>query len=414
MARAFGPTQQASLTSPRPLAVPRLGRGLAAVGLVLSLCGAGCGPAEPDEVLENGDSNGNPKPMDPAMDPAMDPSKDPKDPPGPMPPQRPPLGAPLTPPMNSWTWIDFPDSVCDDGTTTGIGVNWNGSKKLLFFLMGGGACWNYLTCAVLNTSTHGPYGKAQFDRQQAGLAGSILDRSPENPFADYNLVYVPYCTGDVHSGDAEKTYEGLGQKKVMHHKGRPNLVAFLKRVTATLPDPEKVVLSGSSAGGFGAAASYDVVHSYFPTNRVYLIDDSGPVFIENGIPKNLRDAWYASWNLKATFGTLCPNCQNDLSDMINIMAKKYPGERLSLLSYTEDQVIRGFFGNQNAMTFKGNLYDLADRRLATQPNFKYYYVTGDSHTFLGSPGKTSAQGVKLWDFLAKQVSDDPAWASTRP
>ena len=50
----------------------------------------------------------------------------------------------------------------------------------------------------------------------------------------------------------------------MHHKGRPNLVAFLKRVTATLPDPEKVVLSGSSAGGFGAAASYDVVHSYFP------------------------------------------------------------------------------------------------------------------------------------------------------
>ncbi|MBL9007683.1 MAG: esterase [Myxococcales bacterium] len=359
-----------------------------------------CAPAEP--TGEDGLDGQNNPPMNP-MDP-MDPMK----------PPRPPLGMPLSVPADTWTWVDFPDSACDEGTTTGIGVNWNGSKNLLFFLMGGGACWDYLSCAVLNTSTHGPYGKAQFEAQRGGLADSILSRSPDNPFADYNMVFVPYCTGDVHAGDAVQTYEGLGKKKVVHHKGRPNLVAFLKRVAATLPEPEKVVLSGSSAGGFGAASSYDLVHSYFPENRVYLVDDSGPVFIETGIPKDLRDKWYASWNLKATFGPLCANCQSDLSDMINILATKYPTERMALLSYTEDKVIRGFFGAQQPQVFKNNLYDLADKRIAPRSRFKYYFVTGDSHTFLGSPGKTTAQGVRLLDWLKQQVTDDPTWTSTRP
>ncbi len=35
----------------------------------------------------------------------------------------PALGEPLMAPAKMWTWIDFPDSVCDDGSPTGIGVN---------------------------------------------------------------------------------------------------------------------------------------------------------------------------------------------------------------------------------------------------------------------------------------------------
>jgi hypothetical protein len=30
---------------------------------------------------------------------------------------------PITATAGSWTWIDFPDSTCDDGTPTGIGIN---------------------------------------------------------------------------------------------------------------------------------------------------------------------------------------------------------------------------------------------------------------------------------------------------
>src|SRR3990167_9013717 len=86
---------------------------------------------------------------------------------GPQPPgpstELPPIGDAITAPMNTWTWVDFPDAVCDDGSPTGIGVNLNGSSSLFVFLMGGGACWDYTPCALFNTSAHGPFGMNEFN-----------------------------------------------------------------------------------------------------------------------------------------------------------------------------------------------------------------------------------------------------------
>ena len=51
--------------------------------------------------------------------------------------------------------------MCDDGTPTGVGVYPTDSKNLIVFLMGGGACWDYTTCVLLNTSSHEPFGATQ-------------------------------------------------------------------------------------------------------------------------------------------------------------------------------------------------------------------------------------------------------------
>src|SRR5438128_1351071 len=76
----------------------------------------------------------------------------------------PPLGAPLAVPADQWTWVDFPDAFCDDGSATGLGVyNSSASSNLLVFLNGGGACWDYLTCYQLNAAAHGPIDKTRFD-----------------------------------------------------------------------------------------------------------------------------------------------------------------------------------------------------------------------------------------------------------
>src|SRR5689334_20606686 len=68
-----------------------------------------------------------------------------------------PPAKPIDAPKNKWTFVPIEGAVCDDGTPTGIGVYLTDNPNLLVFLMGGGACWNYSTCGVLNTSTHGPY-----------------------------------------------------------------------------------------------------------------------------------------------------------------------------------------------------------------------------------------------------------------
>ena len=337
---------------------------------------------------------------------------------GAMPPDpvTPPLGAPLDAPPGQWSWIDFPDAVCDDGSATGIAVNpAPGSKKLLVFLMGGGACWDYLSCAVLNTSTHGPQAGAQWQQQAMGLAGSILDRSSsKNPFADYNLVFVPYCTGDVHSGDNVATYMSGTQQKVIHHKGRANLMAFMRRVGATFAESEKVIVSGSSAGGFGVAINYDLVRAYFPRAQGYMLDDSGPILVGDDVPAKLRQTWIATWGLQARLTARCPECSTDLSAMLTHHAMDYPHDRFALLSYTQDSVIRTFLGLRGAKEYEQNLSTLATRFYDPLPTAHYYFVAGQSHTFLLNPEKTTAQGIALPSWLAAFESDDPAWTSTKP
>ena len=47
-------------------------------------------------------------------------------------------------------------------------------------------------------------------------------------------------------------------------------------------------------------------------------------------------------------------------------------------------------------------------------NFRYYYVTGNSHVLLGDPKGISQNGVVLQDWIKQMLADDPAWASVKP
>ncbi|MFO0578524.1 MAG: pectin acetylesterase-family hydrolase [Polyangia bacterium] len=325
---------------------------------------------------------------------------------------------PITAPAGTWTFVDIAGSVCDDGTPTGIAISPSPTAgpggNLLIYFVGGGACWDYLTCALLNTSTHGPFGQAQFDALKGKLGGTVLDRTvANNPFADYHMVVVPYCTGDLHAGDNVATYQGNGGTRVIHHKGYANVQAFLPRVQATWPQPSKLVLTGSSAGGYGSTLNYDLFRTRFAAAKGYLIDDSGPLLVGDAVPKSLRDAWYTQWRLQSTVAGACADCQADLSESVIALQSKYPQDRLSLLSYTQDQVIRAYMGGISAAEFQTDLYQLAVTRFDTAANSRTFFVTGDSHVLLTSPTVTS-QGTSLLTFLTQQVSDAATWSTVRP
>src|SRR5262245_22762205 len=237
---------------------------------------------------------------------------------GTMSPTRPPLGAPLSPTMNAWTWVDFPESSCDDGTATGIGINQGTSDNLIVFLNGGGACWDYLTCFQLGTASRGPFGKAEFDGLSASVStGTIFDRNDTtNPFRDWSFVFVPYCTGDVHAGDNVVMYsDNMGMDThTYHHTGHKNMLAFVPRIAGTWPSPGKLVLSGSSEGGYGASFNFDTFRQYWPSGKLYLLDDSGPTLEDDAIPSGYKREWYANWRLDKVLDPVCGEpCKTDLS-----------------------------------------------------------------------------------------------------
>ena len=56
----------------------------------------------------------------------------------------------------------------------------------------------------------------------------IFDRSnPENPFKDFSVIVVPYCTGDVHIGDASRRYGDDPSSRPVAHRGYRNVAAVL-------------------------------------------------------------------------------------------------------------------------------------------------------------------------------------------
>lgn len=328
-----------------------------------------------------------------------------------------PIGTPITAPNRTWTWVDFPDSHCDDGSTTGIGVNLSDTTtNTIFFLDGGGACWDYVTCFVIGTAQRGPFGQAQFEARSRSLRNSIFDRTvAENPFKDWNQVFIPYCTGDVHGGNNVAMYSNGTTTRTYNHVGRRNMNAFLGRLYPTFPSPGKLVVSGSSAGGFGAAFNYVAVRSLWTTGQVYLLDDSGPALAGDAVPAALRDAWYSSWHIQEVLDAICggTSCRTDFSLATTIIARNFPNDRFALLSSLQDQTIRTYFMRSPA-AFQAALLMTAHDVLDPLPNFKYFFTPGEQHTMLGGPASHTSRTTNLWDWLTQQVTDDPAWSSTSP
>ena len=143
-------------------------------------------------------------------------------------------------------------------------------KGLLFFMQGGGACWDATMCLVTDKSAHlrDTVDQAVVLGEASTLSGLFDHDNAANPFANYAYVYMPYCTGDLHIGTQARTYTGPSGAETIHHQGGLNVEAYLKRIVATFPNVERVVVSGISAGGFGATLNWWRYQGAFPRARV--------------------------------------------------------------------------------------------------------------------------------------------------
>jgi hypothetical protein len=329
-------------------------------------------------------------------------------------------GEPVPLPAGEWTWIELEGSICSDGSPTGIAVNPGPgpAPDLLVFLDGGGACWDAATCFgfadLPPAAKPGPFGRAEFEARRQDIPGSLLDReAPGNPYRGFTLAFVPYCTGDVHAGDASRDYAGAPRR--YHHHGRRNVAAAGDYLAAHLPAPARLVVSGASAGGFGALLAHDALRPRWPAAKGYLVDDSGPPLVGNDFSPVLRAAWTVAWRLDEAVLPVCGDaCARDLSLLVPALAERWPADRLALLSRMRDDVIRAFVGLGPA-AFETALLRLRDERFSPLGGqAATFYVPGSGHTMLGDPARFEAGGVALPEWLRRQVEDDPAWASAGP
>lgn len=297
---------------------------------------------------------------------------------------------------SEWTWLDAPESMCRDGSASGVGVRAvPGSTKLLFLMQGGGACLDPGSCET-NPSK---FDETDFNNLFAfiGNAGVFDQSRTNNPFADWNIVFIPYCTGDVHSGSNPNGFVP-GVEGVQRFVGYQNLQTYLGRLGDRLERADRVVLSGVSAGGFGTIGTYGLFAEAFAPTPVDVLDDSGPLLRDDAAySPELQSFQRFLWNLGPSIPDACPECTqlngDGIENVLPYYARTYPDANFGLISYEQDATIRFFNGSvlptctpENPLgclipgeTFRDALYDL---REILPENVGTYYVPGEAHTFL--------------------------------
>lgn len=228
-------------------------------------------------------------------------------------------------------------------------------------------------------------------------------------------MWIPYCSGDIHVGTTENGYGG--RKQV----GYRNYGLDLERIVATFPDAERVVLSGYSAGGFGALFNFDRTQIAFgPKTNVILYDDSGPALAGDAVRPCLVRLWRQTWKIDPALPPDCGECSApdaNIDTMAVFLAKKYPQRRFGLVSSVEDATARITFGFgysescgepafMPAEDFREGLLAFRDETLAPYPNFRTFIPAGSDHTVMfGVPNAIRAGDVTLSSWLSELIGD---------
>lgn len=196
-----------------------------------------------------------------------------------------------------WTPIDLgDDAVCSDGSDYHIYVRYADSDNLMVHFTGGGACWDGETCSRPITLAHidGFYFATIWDLMRSTLSGIFRQNDADNPIRDWNVVDLPYCTADLHVGDATRTYIAPGGSPVtIHHNGRRNVTEALDWVYAHFDHPETLLIDGESAGGFGSILWTPTLAAHYPDSQIYQLADGA--YLQAPIWKDIIETWNASW-----------------------------------------------------------------------------------------------------------------------
>jgi Pectinacetylesterase len=306
-----------------------------------------------------------------------------------------------------WVWVKFANSRCGNNSKAGLSVRYSDtSDNVMIFLEGGGACINAALCLTC------PMGVLS---QNPGSSGIFDENREENPIKDWNMVYVPYCTGDCHTGaNTDVKVPGAGIKQFV---GATNYHMFLKSIVETFPNTKKVLLIGFSAGGIGAAYNALITSQSFGDDvEISVIADGAMAFRDEYFTPCLQQIGRDLWGINENLPPDCEDCIGEdgggLYNMYKYVAQEEPGLSIGLISSLQDATMRSFFGyglndckvtlpNYPGPQFTAGLEDLRGY-LQEIPFGGTYFFKGMDHgsTLFPSFFTKEVDGVKLVDWFS--------------
>lgn len=299
------------------------------------------------------------------------------------------------------------DCQCSDGSEYSFWSRAADPSKVVFMLEGGGACFSPETCDLET----GAFAVTTGDEDDPNTADGIFDLdNPDNPFADYSFVFVPYCTGDVHLGNNVHEY---APELVINHVGMVNGMAAVDHLAATFPDAAEVVVIGESAGAVASPLYGGIISDVLPEARITVFaDGSGGYPDVGGINALINMLWGAfdarpDWEVNADLTAE----EWSLPGLWVQAGTHDPEIRMARFDYAYDAVqvqFAGFAGiaADQLLAFMDENETRIEAAGVDQASFT---APGDEHTLVRSDEFYTMEvgGVSLVDWVAAMIAGEP-------
>lgn len=273
-------------------------------------------------------------------------------------------GAFVPPEFGSWVKFEPEGATCSNGDPYAFYVEFSEtSDNIVMYFMGGGGCWDYDSCvgggargAANPNGLPDDYANVHttFELGDAELAINVnqvyplLNNDPAvSPMADWNKVFVPYCTGDVYSGSITNTYQdpdGVEPDAVFAHVGHTNVVKMtemLNEMFGAAPE-KKLFVGGCSAGGAGAIVNYYFLRTGIDgVQQGYLLNDSGPIYPSTAPTSRsrfLHDEVRSVWDADSLIAK-APQPEalaDDFGALSRVLSEEFPNDRLAATYFRLD------------------------------------------------------------------------------
>lgn len=293
-------------------------------------------------------------------------------------------------------------------------------NNLVVFFDGGGACWDTMNC--IHYPTYSP--EADETAQALAMAGGIFDTAnPANPFKGWNFVFIPYCTGDIHWGSSDTVYTGYqgDGTYTIHHRGFDNFLVVLKWITENFEKPQKIFVTGSSAGSYGALMGFPYVQEAYPKSMVSMLGDAG-FGVVTELFQNLQ---IYNWGFEGNLPMWIPGFERSFSEysiaeMYKMVGQYYSHRKIGQFTTAWDATQAFFYNvmiytlnplmwNNFAPVYCGwhELMRTYAYLAAEAPNYRYYIAAGMYHTIMASPQfyTEDSAGVPFLDWLGAMVGN---------
>lgn len=300
------------------------------------------------------------------------------------------------------------DTLCGRGEPFSFLVHRGDPNKIALQFGGGGACWNTMTCdndTVFHSDVNYSF------QQIADHQGAFDLDNDKNPYKGWTQIFIPYCTGDLHLGNADKTYTRMDDSTfVIHHRGAVNARAVLDWMKANIQSPQQMTVAGCSAGSYGSVVWTPHLAELYKTTQLVQLGDSGA-----GVSDQL---FFPEWNMAGAIAPWIPGfdpktVQWDKLTIVDVYkntAGYYPQIQFSEFNHSNDRIQSLFY-----VALGGNYFDWSSemfkimKNQSSIPNFHYYVAQGGGHCLMHKSDlyNTESDGVQLQDWMSQFLTRAP-------